>query len=276
MAIVTGQPRAAPPGQYFKYRRLNRRTPTIAGLPNYVEALAWAMYTDHNGAEQHIRSETDYQCRAGEFPFLAAPPAGTTYAQTILHRPNVRNCVMRDLPDPHACDNNCTPQAFSADPNKDVHNSITLWETLNMGIGVFATARLEANTVVGLYTGRLRNNAYLVGDESKYAMAITKLNAGAVDVVVDAWAQGGWTRFLNHSCTPNLKMQSSLNCGSSKVMYLRTTRAIAAGEQLFLDYGREYFRVGGPRSAIIGAGCLCGKPRCHSRKRPARGRRRKT
>lgn len=270
MAIVTGQPRGVGHGQYFKYKRLNRRTPFNAGRPNYVRALKWATVTDHNGTQRHVRSQNDYICQAGDFPSLGVLPAGgQTYAQRVLQRPTIRNCIMRNLPNPHACDNNCTPSAFYADPNKDIHNAIDLCETPNMGIGVFATARLDAGTVVGLYTGRLRDKANLSAAEIVYGMDIGRLDRGPVEVVVDAWAQGGWSRFINHSCTPNLKMQSGLNCGSSKVMYFRTMRTIASGEQLFVDYGRDYFRTPGPRSRIIGAGCLCGAARCHSRKRSA-------
>lgn len=272
MPIVTGRPRGIVLGdRFFKYKRLNKRTPTTAaGLPNYVQKLEWVMYTDQAGNDQHVESVPGYTCSNGDFPALPARvPGGPTYAETVLSRPNGRNCVMRSRPAPHACDDDCTPRNFSTNPNKDIHNFIDLCETPNVGIGVFTTAALNDNTIVGLYTGHLMNQANLVQGQEKYAMTVGRLNGGPINVIIDGWATGGWTRFVNHSCVPNLKIQQSMNCGRTKVVYFRTSRPIAAGEQLFIDYGREYFRVAGPRSAIIGNGCLCGRAGCHSRVPPA-------
>lgn len=279
MAIVTGQPQAAPPGRYFKYRRLNRRSPrNAAGQPNYNRRLEWAMYTDQTNTQQHVKSQDDYTCTAADFPTLPAPAAGQTMAQTILHRPGVTNCVMRVRPAAHVCDATCTPPNFAADNTKDIYDNIDLCQTDNMGIGVFATAPIPAQSLIGLYTGNLMDRANMFQGQEKYGMTLGKkddVNDAKIDVVVDSMAQGGWTRFVNHSCRPNCKIMSGFNCGTSKVLYFRTTRNIAAGQQLFLNYGKEYFRVAGIGSAIEGAGCLCGKRGCHSKKpapRSARGK----
>lgn len=185
---------------------------------------------------------------------------------------------MRTRPAAHVCNANCTPPNFAANATKDIHNRIELCETPKLGIGVFATAPIPAGTVIGLYTGALMDNANLSADQIRYAMTLGKkndINGGKINVVVDSWAQGGWTRFVNHSCRPNCKMASGFNCGTYKVMYFTTTKDIAARQQLFLDYGEDYFHVAGPGSAIVGNGCLCGVRDCHSKKPKAKGRGRK-
>lgn len=84
------------------------------------------------------------------------------------------------------------------------------------------------------------------------------------EVYVDASAGGNWTRFLNHSCEPNCSFARTLRCGYTRVIYARTKRHIRAGEQLFVDYGRDYFE---------GVGCRCGSKRCHSAKSGAKRKR---
>lgn len=267
---MTGRPQEESLGRYFKYKRLNRRSPrTATGLPNYNRTLEWAKYTDLNGTLKHVRSQNDYTCTAADFPTLPAPAAGQTMAQSILQRPGVTNCVMRVRPAPHVCDANCTPPNFAADLTKDFRDSLDLCETRNMGIGVFATDAIAKDTLIGLYTGQLMDEDDLFEGQEKYAMTLSKkddANDKTINIVVDSLGQGGWTRFVNHSCKPNCKIASRFNCGAYKILYLRTTKPIPAGKQLFLDYGEEYFRVGGPGSAIVGKGCLCRTKDCHSRK----------
>lgn len=227
------------------------------------------MYTDQANTQQHVKSQDDYICTAADFPTLPAPAAGQTMAQSILHRPGVTSCVMRVRPAAHVCNGTCTPPNFAADLTKDFRGNIDLCQTRNMGIGVFATNAIAADTLIGLYTGNLMDENDLFDGQEKYAMTLGKksdVNDESINVVVDSLAQGGWSRFINHSCRPNCKVATRSNCGPYKLMYIRTKTAIAAGRQLFLDYGEEYFREGGPESAIVGAGCLCRTSICHSKK----------
>lgn len=63
-------------------------------------------------------------------------------------------------------------------------------------------------------------------------------------VLINACEAGNWTRFINHSCMPNVgPFRSTRNIGDSLVMIVRSRRALVAGEQLFIDYGPGYFHV---------------------------------
>ncbi|KAG8930107.1 hypothetical protein FRC01_003252 [Tulasnella sp. 417] len=69
---------------------------------------------------------------------------------------------------------------------------------------------------------------------------------------IDAWACGNWTRFINHSCQPNMKVYTAYhdlydheNPPPGKLIFV-TTRDIHVGEELTIDYD--------PRSSEIGRG----------------------
>lgn len=69
---------------------------------------------------------------------------------------------------------------------------------------------------------------------------------------IDAWACGNWTRFINHSCQPNMKVYTAYhdpydhdNPPPGKLIFV-TTRDIRVGEELTIDYD--------PRSSEIGRG----------------------
>ncbi|KAK7728769.1 PHD finger protein 6 [Diaporthe eres] len=72
---------------------------------------------------------------------------------------------------------------------------------------------------------------------------------------LDASTDGNWTRFLNHSCEPNCAFARALRCGHTRVIYARTSRQVLAGEQLFADYGRDYFQS---------MDCKCASKDCRS------------
>jgi SET domain-containing protein len=67
---------------------------------------------------------------------------------------------------------------------------------------------------------------------------------------IDGSGAGNPARFANHSCAPNCEAVAE----NGKI-YLRTTRAIANGEELTFDYG---YRL----AAFPGHRCRCGTPSC--------------
>lgn len=273
MAIITSRPNGQGPDRFFKYKRINKRQPTTAaGTPNWVVKSEY-VETALNNATIRIKSQTTYTCPAANFPNVArTPPKSLT--QTVLTRNlNRNNCVMRVRPAAHACDDTCTVENFYT--IRDKHEDLELRETENMGIGVFALADIPKDTVIGLYTGELKQQSDMQREEQDYSAHIRTFN-GDTNVSASALREGNWTRFVNHSCAPNCRLSTAMNCGTDMVVaYIRTTVDISAEDELFIDYGREYFREtkGKARKGrkqrlfIKGEGCLCGQGGCHSKKR---------
>ena len=56
------------------------------------------------------------------------------------------------------------------------------------------------------------------------------------DQVIDAAKFGSRSKFLNHSSDPNVSVRTVLVNGQNRIS-MRTRRAVAAGEELYFDYG---------------------------------------
>ena len=72
---------------------------------------------------------------------------------------------------------------------------------------------------------------------------------------INATRVGNWTRFINHSCRA-LCAFDLLCVGNELKVVVRAKRAIAAFEELTVDYGADYF------SEMSGRYCLCGAKKC--------------
>ncbi|KAJ7686433.1 hypothetical protein B0H14DRAFT_3534574 [Mycena olivaceomarginata] len=90
---------------------------------------------------------------------------------------------------------------------------IEVFKTERRGWAVHATEDVVRGPVVGVYTGKLIPRAEaekLQGDRKQYCF---DLDYNEEDVPsektysVDAFECGNWTRFINHSCSPNLRVQ---------------------------------------------------------------------
>ena len=111
------------------------------------------------------------------------------------------------------------------------------------GNGLFAARAFEADESIVAYTGAVLPNGRSCADD-RYLLEID----------AETWIDGGRSespaRFVNHGCEPNCEL--ILEDG---VVWLKSARAIDAGEELLVDYGYR------PREAI-GRRCRCGSPRC--------------
>ena len=114
------------------------------------------------------------------------------------------------------------------------------------GMGVFAKRALPEGVLVRRYTGTLRRieeHRKLVEDgvtSSSYAFS---LGSG---FVIDAEDEkdSGWARFVNHSVRRQSCQCVPVGLPSATepfAIYFETTRKIAAGEELLIDYGKQYW-----------------------------------
>ena len=119
--------------------------------------------------------------------------------------------------------------------------------TSHGGHGVFALAGVAAGTRIMEFTGpRVRRL------EVERA-ATDGLADGFLQIGVDEFfaLSGGPDDFVNHACAPNTYIQSE-----GGIVYLVARRAIAAGEELYFDYGVT--QIAFP----FRFNCLCGAADC--------------
>ena len=106
-----------------------------------------------------------------------------------------------------------------------------------IGKGLFTKNDLIKGDTVGYYTGKVISDDDAESPkyvESKYLLWICK------DYWI--WGEGRWanyTRFINHSeKKPNLLLVTSTRWKTAR---FKVIRKVKAGEELFFDYGKEYW-----------------------------------
>jgi uncharacterized protein len=113
------------------------------------------------------------------------------------------------------------------------------------GLGLFAARPLAKRAYIVTYRGKRIPTAEAQRRErrcgAKYMFEIDRR------WTIDGSSRRNLGRYLNHSCAPNA--QAVLRAG--KIVFV-ALRAIAAGEEITLDYGEEYFAL-----YIRPLGCRC-------------------
>ncbi|KAG6356427.1 hypothetical protein INS49_015815 [Diaporthe citri] len=183
-----------------------------------------------------VREELE---KKGAWPFPSQLSFGDASLGDLLWTKKGRCLFHADAGHGQVCGPLCSPGVFHAE--KDHHSNLELRETREIGIGVFTKQAIPKGTVLGLYSGALRLYDQLSPAQKRYSNFLFK-HPQHGELYLDASAGGNWTRFLNHSCGPNCSFARALRCGHTRVIYVRARRQIQAGEQLFVDYGRDYFQ----------------------------------
>merc|ERR1712200_224203 len=127
---------------------------------------------------------------------------------------------------------------------------------VEFGYGLFAKGLISKGTVVGEYTGELitkEEQRWRWGIYKAHNMSNYNYDTRKPGLVIDAGPMGNHTRFINHDCDKE-------NCdGFWEVIdgvpknWVVAMREIKVGEELFINYGAEYFRD---------LTCLCGGDNC--------------
>src|SRR3954470_18752868 len=111
------------------------------------------------------------------------------------------------------------------------------------GRGLFTAERIEKGQCIIEYTGRLISQAAMRVSRGKYLFKIDETKT------IDGWEKSNIARYINHSCRPNCEAQ----IWRGRVFFM-TQRSLKAGEELFYNYGAEYFDA-----HIRPKGCVCSK-----------------
>ncbi|TVU28189.1 hypothetical protein EJB05_19698 [Eragrostis curvula] len=170
------------------------------------------------------------------------------------------------------CDTSCQNKVLQ----KGLLLKLELFKTENKGWGIRAAEPISQGTFVCEYVGEVvkgddgvRNaereaegggSSYLLGIASQIDREISH-TTGNVVYTIDATRYGNVSRFINHSCSPNLSTRlvlvESKDCQLAHIG-LFANRDIATGEELAYDYRQKLV-------AGSGCPCLCGAKNCRGR-----------
>lgn len=108
--------------------------------------------------------------------------------------------------------------------------------SLPVGLGLFASQELPAGQLIGEYTGLV-----CLIDEVEERGAYAYEAWPGSPLAIDGCTAGNHTRFVNHAPHPNLNVLQCVVASTWHVLFV-ARRTIAAGEELFFDYGDGYWR----------------------------------
>lgn len=109
------------------------------------------------------------------------------------------------------------------------------------GLGLFAAEPIPKGVKIIEYIGIVRSSSD--EDANKYIFNVSS------KVDIDGSPRYNIARYANHSCAPNA--ESDIKKGH---VWITSKKAIALGEEITYDYGKEYFNV-----HIKPFGCRCVK-----------------
>lgn len=119
------------------------------------------------------------------------------------------------------------------------------------GLGLFAVESIPARRRIIEYVGPLIANAEVEKSRGKYFFGVnTKWS-------IDGSARSNTARYINHSCQPNAEAFIS-----GRRVWVWSKRNIKIGEEITIDYGKEYFD-----DQIKPKGCKCAACRNKLQKR---------
>ncbi|XP_050388132.1 histone-lysine N-methyltransferase SUVR5 [Argentina anserina] len=177
----------------------------------------------------------------------------------------------------YECNQMCTCNRTC--PNRALQNGVRVnlevFKTEKMGWGVRAGEVILRGTFICEYIGEIldeneankRRNRYgkdgygYLYEIDAHINDMSRLVEGQAQFVIDSTNYGNVSRFINHSCSPNLVnyqvLVESMDSDRAHIG-LYANRDIALGEELTYDYRYKLLPGGG-------CPCYCGSPRCRGR-----------
>lgn len=120
------------------------------------------------------------------------------------------------------------------------------------GWGIKTLQDIEPDDVLEEYVGQI----FPITDEqdNDYSVLFEKGIAH-----ISAKRFGNWTKYINHSCSP-CALLAIMAIGERYRVMVVAKQHIAAGSELTIDYGLDYWLTGVPGE--VEKFCLCGRPDC--------------
>jgi hypothetical protein len=128
--------------------------------------------------------------------------------------------------------------------------TLNLYDTKRVGLGVYTTTALDVGDVIGEYCGELSELPAVVDGQpdqavqqnSGYTLLYNAKSVKSNYVYVDALTCGSITRFISHACRPNAAFVEQQNRTEVKVL-VKMIESVKAGAQIAVHYGKErWFR----------------------------------
>lgn len=124
----------------------------------------------------------------------------------------------------------------------------------NTGLGLFASRAIAAGRRIIRYVGPILTSEEVEQRTGRYFFSIDE------DYAIDGSARTNLARYVNHSCRPNAEALVE-----GKRIWIWSKRSIEPGEQITIDYGRDYFN-----DYIKPVGCKCEPCTSKARKKSAK------
>jgi SET domain-containing protein len=109
------------------------------------------------------------------------------------------------------------------------------------GLGFFTLVPIPEDKKIIEYTGVILTDEEAEQADARFLMALIG------DYFIDGSPETNAARYINHSCEPNAKAYRT-----GVRVWIRSIRAIEAGEEITYDYGKKYFN-----DFIKPLGCKC-------------------
>ena len=103
--------------------------------------------------------------------------------------------------------------------------------------GLFAKRRIETEETIGYYTGEVIDEAEFNNPERPFSAYV--LWVCSTHIIIGEGPKANYTRFINHSDKPNAFLTVSSRWKSARFEALRP---IEVGEEIFFDYGEDYWQ----------------------------------
>jgi hypothetical protein len=114
------------------------------------------------------------------------------------------------------------------------------WIDDRIGWGLFAEKPFKEMEFIAHYSGLVRKRRKSDASNA-YGFEYLLAPGHPTSYLIDAQDQGGLSRYVNHSDTPNLSSElATYNDIAHVILY--TSRPIQSGEQLCYDYGPDYWK----------------------------------
>ncbi|SPO20984.1 uncharacterized protein UTRI_00461 [Ustilago trichophora] len=218
---------------------------------------------------QHI-SKNKYVSRPklhGEVPLCNCKPGSGCGADCL-------NRMLMFICDPRTCPSasNCTNVSLGRRPA--VKTAVSYYG--RRGFGLKTLEPIKKDDFIDEYRGEvidLTEAGKRVTEEYKATGNFYLLDYdSAAGELLDGGRKGNITRFANHSCDPNCRIEKFIICGTDEALSaefqigLFATRDIEAGEELTYNYGWSRFQprdiTGAPTHQVPIERCLCGAANC--------------
>lgn len=104
------------------------------------------------------------------------------------------------------------------------------------GKGLFAKRRIGEEDTIGYYTGKIIGEKEFYDPDRPFSAYVLWVSRN--HIIVGEGPRANYTRYINHSDTPNAFLVTSARWKTARFEALRT---IEPGEEIFFNYGDDYW-----------------------------------